>query len=109
MIIAVLSVFFNLGGVVASIVHLASARPRLRKATSAPLDIGDEPPGLHSGEGSNMLASDEDRERVTQELRHNFEAGRLTLDDFNDRLDATFNARTVGELFEITRDLPKIS
>ncbi|MGO9856855.1 MAG: DUF1707 domain-containing protein, partial [Acidimicrobiales bacterium] len=38
-----------------------------------------------------------------------FEAGRLTLDDFNGRLDATFNARTVGELFEVTRDLPRIS
>jgi DUF1707 SHOCT-like domain/Protein of unknown function (DUF2516) len=108
-IIAVLSVFFNLGGVVASIVYLASARPRLQKVTSTPLDIGGEPPGLKNDEGSNMLASDADRERVTQELRHHFEAGRLTLDDFNDRLDATFNARTVGELFEVTRDLPRIS
>ncbi len=40
--------------VVASIVYLASARPRLQKATSTPLDMGGEPPGLHNGEGSNM-------------------------------------------------------
>ena len=93
----------------ASIVYLASARPRLQKATSTPLDMGGEPPGLHNGEGSNMLASDEDREGVTHALRHHFEAGRPTLDDFNGRLDATFNARTVGELFEVTPDLPRIS
>jgi uncharacterized protein DUF1707/uncharacterized protein DUF2516 len=108
-ILVVLSVFFNLAGVVASIVYLASARPRLQKASSTPLDIGLEQPGLRQGEGSKMLASDEDRERVTQELRHHFEAGRLTFDDLNGRLDATLRARTVGELFEVTRDLPQIS
>ncbi len=108
-ILVVLSVFLNLGGVVASIVYLASARPRLQKAGSTPLDIGVEPPGLRQGEGSKMLASDEDRERATKELRHHFEAGRLTLDDLNGRLDATLRASTVGDLFEVTRDLPQIS
>jgi hypothetical protein len=108
-ILVVLSVFFNLAGVVASIVYLASARPRLQKASSTPLGIGVEPPVLRQGEGSKMLASDEDRERVTQELRHHFEAGRLTFDDLNGRLDATLRARTVGELFEVTQDLPQIS
>ena len=108
-ILVVLSVFFNLGGVVASIVYLASARPRLQKASSMPLETGVEPSALRKGEGSIMLASDEDRERVTHELRHHFEAGRLTHDDLNGRLDATLRARTVGELFEVVQDLPQIS
>jgi hypothetical protein len=108
-ILVVLSVFFNLAGVVTSIVYLASARPRLQKASSLPLDVGVEPPALREGQGSKMLASDEDRERVTQELRHHFEAGRLTFDDLNSRLDATLRARTVGDLFQVIHDLPQIS
>lgn len=108
-IIAVLSVFLNLGGVVASIVYLTSARPRLQKASSTPLNIGGEPPSLRNDQGSYMLASDEDRDRVTRELRHHFEVGRLTLDEFNARLDATLNARTIGELFEVTRNLPRLT
>jgi DUF1707 SHOCT-like domain/Protein of unknown function (DUF2516) len=108
-ILVVLSVFFNLGGVVASIIYLTSARPRLQKASSIPHDIGVELPSLRKGQGSKMLASDEDRERVTHELRHHFEAGRLTFDDLNGRLDATLRARTVGDLFEVVEDLPQIS
>jgi hypothetical protein len=108
-ILVVLSVLFNLGGVVASIVYLTSARPRLQKAGSIPLDIGVEPAALRKGQGSKMLASDEDRERVPQELRHHFEAGRLSFDDLNGRLDAALGARTVGDLFEVIQDLPQIS
>ncbi len=108
-ILVVLSVLFNLGGVVASIVYLTSARPRLQKAGSIPLDIGVEPLALRKGQDSKILASDEDRERVTQELRHHFEAGRLTFDDLNGRLDAALGARTVGDLFEVIQDLPQIS
>ena len=107
-LIAVLSVFFNLGGVVASIVYLASARPRLQRAGSAPPDMGIRPDGLRQGQGSDILASDGDREQVTRELRHHFEMGRLTLEELNDRLDATLRARTVGDLFAVTKDLPQI-
>ena len=106
-VLVVLSVFFNIGGIVASVVYLTTTRPRLQKAGSSPLDIDNQLPGPRQGQGSEMLASDDDRDRVTTELRHHFEMGRLTLDDLNDRLDATLRARTVGELFAVTQDLPQ--
>ena len=100
-LIAVLSVFFNLGGVVASIVYLASARPRLQRAGSGPPDMGTRPDGLRQRQGSDILASDGDREQVTRELCYHFEMGRLTVEELNDRLDVTLRARTVGDLFAV--------
>jgi hypothetical protein len=106
-ILVVLSVFLNIGGVVASAVYLTTTRPRLRRAgSSPPLDANRQLPGSPPGEGSEILASDEDRDRVTQELRHHFETGRLTLDELKSRVDATLRARSVGDLFSVTRDLP---
>lgn len=53
-----------------------------------------------------IRASDADRERVAAALREHLAAGRLTLDEFNDRLDKTYAARTAGELDEVMSDLP---
>ena len=53
-----------------------------------------------------IRASDADRERVAVELRGHMAEGRLTLDELSERLDAAYRARTVGELEELTRDLP---
>jgi len=53
-----------------------------------------------------IRASDVDRERVAVELRGHMAEGRLTLDELSERLDAAYRARTVGELEELTRDLP---
>lgn len=53
-----------------------------------------------------ILASDENRDQVTEELRHHYENGRLTLEGLNQRIEATLRARTVGDLSVITRDLP---
>lgn len=108
-ILVVLSVFFNIGGVIASVVYLTTTRPRLQKAGSSPPAITSQLPGLRQGQGSEMLASDADRDRVTRELRHHFETGRLTFDDMTNRLDATLRAKTVGELFAVTQDLPGVS
>ena len=53
-----------------------------------------------------IRASDDDRERVAAHLRAHMADGRLTLDELSERLDAAYRARTVGELEELTRDLP---
>ena len=53
-----------------------------------------------------LRASDADRERVTEVLRDALAEGRLDMEEFEERLDATYKARTYGELEPITRDLP---
>ncbi|CAL9274256.1 hypothetical protein SUDANB5_02731 [Streptomyces sp. SudanB5_2050] len=53
-----------------------------------------------------LRASDADRERVAEVLRDALAEGRLDMTEFEERLDATYSARTYGELAPITRDLP---
>lgn len=53
-----------------------------------------------------MRASDSDREVVATRLRDAHAEGRLTLDEFEERLDTTYAAKTLGELALVTRDLP---
>lgn len=55
-------------------------------------------PGLRVG--------DADREAVAVGLREHFAQGRLTLDEFQQRLDAVFAAKTDLDLARITSDLP---
>lgn len=54
----------------------------------------------------SMRASDADRERVAEVLRDAHAEGRLSTEELSERLDATFAARTHGELVPVTRDLP---
>ncbi|MCX5412295.1 DUF1707 domain-containing protein [Streptomyces sp. NBC_00059] len=53
-----------------------------------------------------MRASDAERERVAETLREAVAEGRLEMDEFEQRLDATYKARTHGELEPLVRDLP---
>ncbi|MFF8590757.1 DUF1707 domain-containing protein [Streptomyces sp. NPDC015220] len=53
-----------------------------------------------------LRASDADRERVAEVLRDALAEGRLDMAEFEERLEATYQARTYGELAPITRDLP---
>ena len=53
-----------------------------------------------------LRASDADRQRVVAALERHTSAGRLTLDEFSDRVGAVFAAATLGELALVTRDLP---
>jgi len=55
-----------------------------------------------------IRASDADRERTASLLREHHADGRLTGEEFNDRLDRTFAAKTIGELDELLADLPGI-
>lgn len=53
-----------------------------------------------------MRASDGDRERVVQALQEQVGEGRLTLQEFEERSTAVYEAKTVGELRELLTDLP---
>jgi len=55
-----------------------------------------------------MRASDADRERTTTLLREHHAQGRLTAEEFDDRLDRAFAAKTLGELDALLADLPGI-
>jgi len=55
-----------------------------------------------------MRASDADRERVATLLREHHAEGRLTAEEFGDRVDRTFTAKTIGELDALLADLPGI-
>ena len=55
-----------------------------------------------------IRASDADRDRVAALLREHHAAGRLTAEEFHERMDAALNARTLGELDELMADLPAI-
>lgn len=54
-----------------------------------------------------MRASDAERERIADVLRDALAEGRLGLDEFQERLDVAYRARTRGELVPLVRDLPK--
>ncbi|MFI7140247.1 DUF1707 domain-containing protein [Streptomyces massasporeus] len=54
----------------------------------------------------DLRASDADREKVAGILRDALAEGRLDMEEFEERLEATYKARTYGELAPITRDLP---
>jgi DUF1707 SHOCT-like domain len=55
-----------------------------------------------------MRASDQDRDRVAALLREHHAVGRLDAEEFNERLDKALAAKTLGELDELTADLPAI-
>ncbi|MER7794254.1 DUF1707 domain-containing protein [Streptomyces sp. NPDC097640] len=56
--------------------------------------------------GLEMRASDAERERIAEVLREAVAEGRLTMEEFDERLDAAYRARTHGELEPLVRDLP---
>jgi len=54
----------------------------------------------------SIRASDADRQHVVEALHRHTAAGRLSLDEFTDRVDAAHRATTHAELAAITADLP---
>jgi hypothetical protein len=53
-----------------------------------------------------MRASYADRQRVIEALQRHTAAGRLTLDEFSERVGSVFAARTLQDLAAATVDLP---
>jgi hypothetical protein len=54
-----------------------------------------------------IRASDADRDRTAAALREHLAAGRLTTEEFDERLDKVYAAKTLGELDDLMADLPR--
>ena len=54
----------------------------------------------------SMRAASADRERAVDVLKAGFTEGRLTQDEYNERISQAYAAKTYGELAAITADLP---
>jgi DUF1707 SHOCT-like domain len=58
--------------------------------------------------GPDLRVGDADREAVATALREHYAQGRLTLEEFNQRLEAAFAATMRSQLTALTRDLPPV-
>ncbi len=56
-----------------------------------------------------LRASDVDRELVASQLGRHATAGRLTLDELDERLGGVYAAKTIGDLQKLTTDLPSLA
>lgn len=60
-----------------------------------------------AGRDLNLRAADADRERIAERLRKSHAEGRLDMDEFQERLERCYAAKTLGELGELVTDLPR--
>ncbi|PXX60324.1 uncharacterized protein DUF1707 [Nocardia tenerifensis] len=56
----------------------------------------------------NVRASDADREKIIERLLHAMNEGRLTLHEYDSRLQQVYAAKTYGELTPVLADLPAV-
>ena len=54
----------------------------------------------------SLRASDADREQLVDVLKNAFTEGRLSQDEYNDRMEQAYTAKTYGELRALVGDLP---
>jgi hypothetical protein len=71
---------------------------------SFPGDHG-EPPRPRGGPLA-LRIGDAERDAAAADLGEHYAAGRLSLDELNERLDAVFSSKTLGQLTRIMADLP---
>lgn len=57
---------------------------------------------------ADVRVSDQQRERAAIELREHFAAGRLTQDEFDERVQQAYGARTEQQLRALLADLPRL-
>jgi hypothetical protein len=62
--------------------------------------------GSQGVDPSRMRISDEDRHRVSEVLRRAAGEGRIDMAELDERLEATYQAKTYGDLVPLTADLP---
>jgi hypothetical protein len=71
-----------------------------------PADRDGDPRPVRRPEARELRISDEDRHKVAEVLRRAAGEGRIDLEELDERLEATYRAKTYGELVPITVDLP---
>jgi hypothetical protein len=64
-------------------------------------------PGAGMTSERGIRASDADRDRIAAALGDHHADGRLTLEEFQERLDQAYAAKTLGELDDLMADLPR--
>jgi hypothetical protein len=60
-----------------------------------------------AGRDPEIRAADADRERIAERLRNSHAEGRLDLSEFQERLERCYDAKTMGELDVLVKDLPR--
>jgi hypothetical protein len=60
-----------------------------------------------AGPDPNLRAADTDRERIAERLRTSHSEGRLNTAELQDRIELCYQAKTLGELSALVRDLPR--
>src|SRR5258708_22313211 len=60
-----------------------------------------------AGVDPNLRAADADRQREAERVRQGHAEGRLDMDEFQQRLERCYESKTLGELGELVRDLPR--
>ncbi len=62
-----------------------------------------------SGGGSDLRVSDAERQATTDQLKPAFAAGRLDMDEYEERLQQALAAKTRRDLDDLVRDLPNVT
>ena len=55
----------------------------------------------------DLLVSDAERNAVVRQLQRHTADGRLSIDEFSERVEETYRARTASELQAVLRNLPR--
>ena len=66
----------------------------------------DNPHRAHARRDPNQRAADADREATSERLRRHHAEGRLDAEEFQERVDRCYQAKTLGELDQLVTDLP---
>jgi hypothetical protein len=61
---------------------------------------------MSEASSGELRASDADRDRLIEFLREHYTQGRLDGEEFQERMEAVYRAKTMAELAPLTRDLP---
>lgn len=61
---------------------------------------------VHARRDPSLRAADADREATSERLRRHHAEGRLDSEEFQERIDRCYQAKTVGELELLVTDLP---
>jgi len=79
---------------------------RVYEVVAAGLEHEARPLRTEAGSAPAVRASDAERERTVAALKEHTVVGRLTLEEFSERVAAAMAAPTLAELDELARDLP---
>ena len=60
-----------------------------------------------TGPDPDLRAADADRERIAERLRQSHAEGRLDMAEFQERLEHCYEAKSLGELALLVRDMPR--